>query len=90
MMIEEYKETVLHELEEATNEDKVEQIINRSIEQFPEMDLYRHLVVIYLHILQNELVHLSEENVDSFKRVIIRHALNYLRKMNKNREKGEE
>lgn len=89
-MIEEYKETVLHELEKATGEYEIEQIINRSIEQFPEDDLYRYLVVIFLHVLQNGLEHLSEENPDSLRRKNIRHALNYLKQMNENREKATE
>ena len=40
MMIEEYKETILHELERARNDEEVEQIINHSIEQFKDDDLY--------------------------------------------------
>lgn len=89
MMIEEYKETVVHELEKAVDEKEVEQIINRSIEQFPEEDLYRYLVVIYLHILQDGLEELSVQNVESGKRRNIRSALNYLKQMNENREKIE-
>jgi len=88
-MIEEYKETVLHELENACGEEEVEQIINSSIERFPENDLFRYLVIIYLHILQNELQKLSEQNVDSPRKRNICHALNYLRQMNINREKAE-
>lgn len=88
-MIEEYKETVLHELENASNEEEVEEIINISIERFPENDLFRYLVIIYLHILQNELQKLSEQNVGFFRKRNIRHALNYLRQMNNNREKAE-
>lgn len=89
MMIEEYKEAVVHELEKAVDEKEVEQIINHSIERFPEEDLYRYLVVIYLHILQNGLEELSEQNVDSAKKRNIRHALNYLKQMNENREHVE-
>ncbi|MDP4262005.1 MAG: hypothetical protein Q8941_05685 [Bacteroidota bacterium] len=89
MMIEEYKETVLHELEKAVDEYEVEQIINRSVEQFPENDLFRYLVIIYLHILQSELKKLSEQNIDSPRKRNIRHGLNYLRQMNANREKVE-
>lgn len=89
MMIEEYKETVVHELEKAVDEKEVEQIINRSIEQFPEEDLYRYLVVIYLHILQDGLEELSVQNVESGKRRNVRYALNYLKQMNENREKVE-
>jgi len=88
-MIEEYKETILHELEKAGDCDEVEQIINRSIEQFPEEDLYRFLVIIYLHILQNGLEKLSDQNFDSVRRRNIRHALNYLKQMNTNRDKVE-
>lgn len=88
-MIEEYKETVLHELENAGGEEEVEQIINSSIVRFPENDLFRYLVIIYLHILQNELQKLSEQNVDSPRKRNIRHALNYLRQMNNDREKTE-
>lgn len=88
-MIEEYKETVLHELENASGEEEVEQIINSSIERFPENDLFRYLVIIYLHILQNELQKLSEQNIVSPRKRNIRHALNYLRQMNNNREKAE-
>lgn len=88
-MIEEYKETVLHELENACGVEEVEQIINCSIERFPENDLFRYLVIIYLHILQNELQKLSGLNVDSPRKRNIRHALNYLRQMNNNREKAE-
>ena len=84
-MIEEYKETVLHELENASGEEEVEQIINSSIERFPENDLFRYLVIIYLHILQNELQKLSEQNVHPSRKRNIRHALNYLRQMNDNR-----
>ena len=87
MMIDEYKETVLHDLEKAFDEKEVEQIINHSIEQFPEEDLYRYLVVIYLHILQGGLEELSVQNVESGKRRNIRHALNYLKQKNENREK---
>jgi hypothetical protein len=89
MMIEEYKKAVLHELEKAGNGHEVEQIINRSVERFPEGDLYRHLVVIYLHILQNGLEELPEENEDFVKKRNIRHALNYLKQINENREKVE-
>ena len=89
MMIEEYKETIVHELEKAVDEKEVEQIINRSIEQFPEEDLYRYLVVIYLHILQDGLEELSVQNVESGKRRNVRYALNYLKQMNENREKVE-
>lgn len=87
MMIEEYKKVVLHELAKAGNGHEVEQIINRSVEKFPEGDLYRHLVVIYLHILQSGLEELPEQNDDFDKRRNIRHALNYLKQMNENREK---
>lgn len=89
MMLEDYKETVLHKLEKAVDCSEVEQIINSSVEQFPEKDIYRFLVIIYLHILQNELQKLSEQNVDSNKKRNIRHALNYLRQMNENRSKVE-
>lgn len=88
-MIEEYKEVVLHELERADNGNEVEGIINRSIERFPEEDLYRYLVVIYLHILQNGLEELSEQNVDSVKKRNVRHALKYLKQMNESREQVE-
>lgn len=88
-MIVEYKETIVHDLEKAVDEKEVEQIINRSIEQFPEEDLYRYLVVIYLHILQDGLEELSVQNVESGKRRNVRHALNYLKQMNENREKIE-
>ena len=89
MMIEEYKEAVLHELENAGAEKEVEQIINRSIERFPENDLFRYLVIIYLRILQNELQKLSEQNIVSPGKRNIRHALNYLRQVNNSREKAE-
>jgi len=89
-MIEEYKETVLHELENAVDEEEVGQIIDCSIDRFPENDLFRYLVIIYLHILQNELQKLSEKNVDSPRKRNIRYALNYLRQMNDNREKTEQ
>lgn len=89
MMIEKYKEAVVQELEKAVDEKDVEQIINRSIEQFPEDDLYRYLVVIYLHILQDGLEELSVQNAESGKKRNIRNALNYLKKMNENREKTE-
>lgn len=89
MMIEEYKETVLHELENAGNDNEVEQIINRSVERFPEGDLYGHLVVIYLHILQNGLEEFSEQIVDSVRKRNLWHALKYLKQMNENREKTE-
>lgn len=88
-MIEEYKETILHELEKAVNDDQVEEIINQSIERFPENDLFRYLVIVYLHLLQNELQKLSEQNVDTPRRRNIRCALNYLRQINNNREKTE-
>lgn len=87
MMIDEYKETVIHKLEKASDGNEIEQIINGSVEKFPEGDLYRHLVVIYLHILQNGLEELPEQNDDFVKRRNIRHALNYLKQMNENREK---
>lgn len=44
-------------------------------------------VIIYLHILQNELQKLSEQNNVCPRKRNIRHALNYLRQMNINREK---
>lgn len=87
MMIDEYKKTVLYELEKATSEFEIEQIINQSIEQIPEGDLYRYLVVIYLHVLQNGLAHLSEENAATIKRKNIRQALNYLKQVKENRER---
>ena len=86
-MIEEYKERVLHELEKAEDGNEVEKIIIRSVEKFPEGDLYRHLVVIYLHILYNGLEKLPQQNNDFVKRRNIRHALNYLKQMNEKREK---
>lgn len=89
MVIEEYKETVLHELENADSEEEVEQIINRSIGRFPENDLFRYLVIIYLRILQNELQKSSEQNIVSPGKRNVRHALNYLRQMNNAREKPE-
>ena len=89
MMIEEYKETVLHELEKAVDCEEVEQIINRSIERFPENDLFRYLVIIYLHILQNELQRHSEQHVDTPRKRNLRNALNYLRQMKTNRDKVE-
>lgn len=89
MILEKYKETVVHELENAVDEKEVEQIIIRSIEQFPEEDLYRYLVVIYLHILQNGLKELSEQNAELGKRRNLRSALNYLKQMNENRGKIE-
>lgn len=89
MMIDEYKEAVLQDLEKAFDEKEVEQIINRSVERFPEDDLYRYLVIIYLHILQNGLKKLSEETVETVKKRNVRHALNYLKEMNENREKIE-
>ena len=85
MMIEEYKEKVLHKLENACGEEEVEQIINCSIERLPENDLFRYLVIIYLHILQNELQKLSGQDIVSTGKHNIRHALNYLRQMNGNR-----
>lgn len=88
-MIEEYKETVLYELENAGDEEEVGQIINRSIERFPENGLFRYLVIIYLHLLQNELQKISEHNVESPRKRNIRHALNYLKKMNENRSQVE-
>ena len=78
MMIEDYKGIVLHEPENATNENEVEKIINSSIKQFPEEHLYSYLVVVYLHVLQNGLEHLPGGDMDSFKRRNIRHALNLL------------
>ena len=51
-----------------------------SYEQFPEDNKYRFLVIIYLHILQNGLEKLTEENFDSGKRRNIWHTLNYLKK----------
>lgn len=96
MMIEDYKETVLNKLQKANDCEEVEQIINSSIEQFQEEDLYRFLVIIYLHILQNGLkkivdLHTNyvDLNVDSVKLYNIRHALNYLKQMNENRSKVE-
>ena len=88
-MIEEYKEDVLHKLEKANNCEEVEKIIIRSVEQFPENDLFRYLVIIYLHILQNELQKLSQQNIESARKRNIRHALNYLRQMGNNRERAE-
>ena len=65
MMIEEYKETILHELERARNDEEVEQIVNRSIERYKDDDLYRFLFDIFLHILQNGLEKLSDHDFDS-------------------------
>lgn len=79
-MIEEYKEAILHELEKVNELDEVEKIINRSIEQSPENYLFRYLVIIYPHILQNGLKKLSQENVDSHGKRNIQCALNYLSK----------
>lgn len=42
MGTEEYKETVLYELENASGKEEVEQIINRSGERLPGNDLFRH------------------------------------------------
>jgi hypothetical protein len=80
MMIEEYKEAILHELEKVNEIDEVEKIINRSIEQFPENYLFRYLVIIYLRILQNGSKKLSQENVDSYRKRNIQYTLNYLSK----------
>ena len=81
-MIEEYKRTVLHELGKAGSKEGVKQIINRSVDRFPENDLFRYLVIIYLHILQNELQKPSEQNIISSGKCNIRDALDYLRQMN--------
>ena len=64
-MIEEYKETILHELERARNDEEVEQIVNRSFERFKDDDLYRFLFDIFPHILQNGLEKLSDHDFDS-------------------------
>ena len=89
MMIEEYKETVLHELEKATDDSDVEQVINRSVDRFPEGDLYRHLVVIYLHILQSGLEKFPKEDDNFVKKRNTHHALEYLKQMNEDRGKTE-
>ena len=65
-MIEEYKEAILHELEKVNELDEVEKIINRSIEQSPENYLFRYLVIIYPHILQNGLKKLLLKPSDLF------------------------
>ena len=88
-MIDEYPETILHELGKAGDCVEVEQIINGSIDQFPGEDLYRFLDIIYQYILQNGLEKLSEQHADSAKRPNIRHALNYLEQMNDNRSRIE-
>ena len=90
MMIEEYKKTVLHKLENACGEEEVEQIVNCSIERLPENDLFRYLVIIYLHLLQNELQKLSGQKIVSPWKRNIRHALNYLKQINENRSIGKE
>ncbi len=89
MLIEEYKETILDELEQARDEDETEQIINRSIDQFKDDNFYGFLVIIYLHILQNGLEKLSKNDFDSRIWHNVSHALDYLREMNTNREKVE-
>jgi hypothetical protein len=88
-MIDEYKEAILHELEKANDSVEVEQIINDAIDQFPGEDLYRFLDILYGYILQNELEKLSGEHADSAKWPNIRHALNYLERMNNNRSNIE-
>jgi hypothetical protein len=90
MMIDDYKETILHELEKARNEREVEQIINRSIEEFSQDDLYKHLVIIFLHVLQSGLEHVTIEKVNTARTQNIQHALNYLKELNENRIKEGE
>ncbi len=88
-MIEEYKESVLHELEKATDDSDVEQVIIRSVDRFPEGDLYKHLVVIYLHILQSGLERFPKEDNNFVKKHNIHHAIEYLKQVNEDREKTE-
>ena len=59
------------------------------VEQFKDDDLFRFLVIIFLHILQNGLEKLSEHDFDSGIWRNILSALTYLKKMNNNREKIE-
>jgi hypothetical protein len=86
-MIEDYIETVLHDLGNASNDNEVELVIDRSVQQFPEDDPFSHLVIIYMHVLQHELEKFLKTNAGPAWECNIRHALDYLRKMNLNREK---
>jgi hypothetical protein len=93
MKIEDYNDTVFHKLVTG-NYTEVEQILNVLIEQFPEEDLYRFLVIIYEEILQNGVEKISDLHidyvnlhVDSIKITNICHALHYLKQRNDNLDK---
>jgi len=90
MTIEEFKETVLRQLEKAENCEEVEQIINHSIEQIQDDSLYTYLIIIFLHILQNDLENLSEADFDSVRWRNIHCAVIYLKKISNNRKKIEQ
>ena len=90
MTIEEFKEAILHQLEKAKDCEEVEQIINHSIEQIQDDNLYTDLIIIFLHILQNDLERLSETDFDSVRWRNIRCAVMYLKKISNNREMVEQ
>ena len=59
MMIEEYKESILHHLEIAGDCEAVERIIYRSIEKMKEKHAHANLISGYLNKLKESLEQLS-------------------------------
>lgn len=81
MTIEEYKEIILSQIKKADDCEEVELIINRSIERMREKQLNGHLIVRYLHKLNDRLEALSIHDFDAVHWCNIRCAAGYLKRL---------
>lgn len=80
MTFEEYKETILHHLEIASDCEAVEQIISHSIEKMKEKHVHTYLISGYIKSLKESLEMLSPQSFDSIHWCNIKCAILYLKK----------
>lgn len=81
MTIEEYRQAILHYLEEADDCEAVEQIIGRSIERMRIKNFDANQIQYYLEELHGSLKDLRPGNFDPIHWCNIRYAILYLNKI---------